>query len=101
MNYKRIARRFRMKTSTIPAIRVEPELRQAAEKILNEGETLSSFMEESLRAGILHRKAQREFLVRGLAARDEAKQTGIFHSAETVLDELKNMLTHAEQQNAK
>jgi hypothetical protein len=64
MNYKCTSRRSKMKTSTIPAIRVEPELRQAAEKILHEGETLSSFMVESLRAGILHRNKQGYFILR-------------------------------------
>ena len=33
-----------MKTATFPAVRVKPELRQAAEEILQEGETLSSFV---------------------------------------------------------
>lgn len=34
-----------VKTATFPAIRVEPELRQAAEDLLDQDETLSSFME--------------------------------------------------------
>ncbi|TCF96440.1 prevent-host-death protein, partial [Paraburkholderia strydomiana] len=36
-----------MKTATIPALRVEPELRRAAEEVLNDNESLSSFMEAS------------------------------------------------------
>ncbi len=86
-----------MKTSTIPSLRVEPELRQAAEKVLREGETLSSFMEESLRAGIQHRKAQQEFIARGLAAGEEARRTGEYFSAEDVFGELNDMLTQAEK----
>lgn len=31
-----------MKTATIPLLRIEPELRDVAEKVLPEGETLSS-----------------------------------------------------------
>jgi hypothetical protein len=69
-------RRFAMKTATIPALRVEPELRQAAEEVLNENESLSSFMEASLRESIAKRRLQREFVARGLAARDEARRTG-------------------------
>lgn len=33
-----------MKTATFPLLRVNPELRQAAEKILLEGESLSGFV---------------------------------------------------------
>lgn len=90
-----------MKSSTIPSLRVEPELRKAAENILREGETLSSFMEESLRTGILHRKAQQEFIAKGLASRDEARQTGEYFSAEAVFDELSSMLATAERQQRK
>lgn len=90
-----------MKSSTIPSIRVEPELRKAAENVLREGETLSSFMEESLKAGIQHRKVQQEFIARGLASRDEACRTGEYFSAGTVHEELSLMLAHAEEQNQK
>lgn len=81
-----------MKSATIPSLRVEPELRQAAESVLREGETLSSFMEESLRAGIQHRKIHREFIARGLAARDESRRTGEYYSAEDVFNELSGLL---------
>src|ERR1700684_3857879 len=57
--------RFAMKTATIPALRVEPELRKAAEEVLNENESLSSFMEASLRESIAKRRLQREFVARG------------------------------------
>ena len=56
-----------MKTSTIPSLRVKPELRLAAENVLQEGESLSSFVEQSLRRNIQQRKAQQEFIARGLA----------------------------------
>ena len=44
-----------MKTATIPALRVEPEVRQAAEALLEEGETLSAFVEKALRQQIANR----------------------------------------------
>ena len=90
-----------MKSSTLPAIRVKPELRQAAENILAKDETLSSFIEESLRAGIRQRKAQHEFIARGLASRDEAQKTGKYYSAQTVFDELHSILIHAEEKTNK
>ena len=65
-----------MKTATIPSIRVDPKLRQAAESVLENGESLSSFVEKSMRDNIRRRKLQQEFITRGLASRDEARQTG-------------------------
>ena len=81
-----------MKTATIPALRVEPALREAAQSVLASGETLSSFVEESLKANIERRKHQRDFIARGLASRDEAKRTGEYYSAEGVLAELDDIL---------
>ena len=90
-----------MKSATIPALRVDPELRQAAESVLQEGETLSAFMEESLRAGIRHRKIQKEFVTRGFAAREEARRTGEYFDAQDVLNELSGMLERAESKPSK
>jgi predicted transcriptional regulator len=88
-----------MKTSTIPSIRVKPELRQAAEKVLKNGETLSSFIEQSLQANIEKRQAQEAFLKRGLVARDEAQQSGQYFPADEVMAELETMLELAENPN--
>ena len=84
-----------MKTATIPALRVEPKLREAAESVLANNETLSSFVEESLRSNIERRLHQQAFIARGLASRDEAKRTGKYQSAEDVLAELTEMLARA------
>ncbi|MFA5371293.1 MAG: YlcI/YnfO family protein [Sideroxydans sp.] len=77
-----------MKTATMPALRVEPELRQAAEDILRPGETLSAFVEDSLRRNVEFRRTQQEFIARGLASRNEAKSSGVYFSSEEVLAEL-------------
>ena len=77
-----------MKTATMPALRVEPELRQAAEEMLHPGETLSGFVEESLRRNVERRQAQQAFLARGLASREAAKQSGKYVAAEVVLSKL-------------
>jgi hypothetical protein len=90
-----------MKSATIPSLRVEPGLRKAAENVLRDGETLSSFMEESLRAGIQHRKVREDFISRGLVSREEARQTGEYFSAEAVHDELRSMLASAEENGRK
>ena len=85
-----------MKTATIPALRVEPKLREAAQSVLCEGETLSSFVEESLRANIERRLHNQAFIARGLASHDEAKASQEYYSAESVLDELTDMLKKAQ-----
>lgn len=89
-----------MKSATIPSLRVEPELLQAAESVLKEGETLSSFVEDAVRSKIQYRQSQQEFIARGLASREDAKRTGIYHPAADVLAMLKAKLDAklAEQQ---
>lgn len=89
-----------MKTATMPALRVQPELRQAAEEILRPGETLSAFVEDSLRRNVAFRRTQQEFIARGLASRDAAKKSGIYFSSEEVLQELDNILVRAKKKAA-
>lgn len=89
-----------MKTATIPSLRVEPELRLEAESVLRQGESLSSFVEQSLRANIERRKVQQAFIARGLAARDEARQTGEYFAAEDILHELDNLRAAAAKASA-
>ncbi|NNM79348.1 MAG: prevent-host-death protein [Gallionella sp.] len=84
-----------MKTATMPALRVQPELRQAAEEILRPGETLSAFVEDSLRRNVAFRRTQQEFIARGLASRDEAKKTGVYFSSDEVLAELDAIIVKA------
>src|SRR5210317_2060528 len=81
-----------MKSATIPPLRVTPDLRNEAESVLKEGESLSSFVEDSLRRQIQHRKLQSEFIARGLAARESAKSSGEYASKEEVMDSLRGIL---------
>ena len=90
-----------MKTATMPALRVQPELRQAAEEILRPGETLSAFVEDSLRRNVAFRRTQQEFIARGLASRDEAKKTGVYFSSEEVLAELDTIIANAKKKAGK
>lgn len=85
-----------MKTASIPSLRVDPDLRHAAEEVLQDGESLSSFIEQSLHANIARRRMQREFFARGLASREDARLTGEYYPAEDVLLELDDMLAQAE-----
>ncbi|WP_322059556.1 YlcI/YnfO family protein [Paraburkholderia sp. J63] len=80
-----------MKSATIPSIRVEPELLDAAENVLGEEETLSGF-EQSIREGIERRRNQSEFIARGIASRDAALRTGDYLPASEVLAKLERQL---------
>ncbi|MBP6626021.1 MAG: hypothetical protein KA187_01260 [Arenimonas sp.] len=86
-----------MKTATIPSLRVAPELRQAAENVLHEGETLSGFVEAAVRAQIEQRQLQDEFIARGLASRDLARKTGGYIPASVVLSRLEAQLAEAKK----
>lgn len=81
-----------MKTATLPPLRVEPELRQAAEAALREGESLSSLIEQSLRDEINRRRMQAEFMARGLAAREESKRTGAYYTVDESMARLDAIL---------
>lgn len=89
-----------MKTATIPSLRVDPELRSAAEDVLKEGETLSAFVEDSVRRQISYRKNQAEFIARGLASLAEAERTGRYHSSDDVLNMMKSKLEKAKATRA-
>lgn len=89
-----------MKTATMPALRVDPQLREEAESVLGENETLSAFMESALRDGIARRRLQREFVARGLASRDDARRTGEYVDAADVQSELESMLKAARSKRA-
>jgi hypothetical protein len=84
-----------MKTATLPSLRVDPALRQAAEDVLLDGESLSSFVEQSVRANIERRIAQDKFIACGLASRDKAKRTAAYVSSDDVMKGLALRLTKA------
>ena len=64
-----------MKNAILPAVRVASSLRKNAEKLLRPDESLSGFVEEAVQRNIERRKADAEFLARGLTHRDEAART--------------------------
>ncbi len=84
-----------MKSATIPSVRVEPELRAEVEALLAEGETLSEFVESSVRQTVNQRRNQAEFLARGLRSLDNAKRTGMYVDADVVLQKLEQRLAAA------
>jgi Arc/MetJ-type ribon-helix-helix transcriptional regulator len=84
-----------MKTATLPSIRVEQAFRDELEASLNEGETISEFIESSVRGTLQRRNRQAEFIARGKASLEEARRTGVTYPAEVVIRELEQMLAEA------
>jgi Arc/MetJ-type ribon-helix-helix transcriptional regulator len=81
-----------MKTATIPSVRVDPEFRAEVESLLGDGETLSEFVEASVRATVQRRRVQAEFIARGLRSREEAQRTGDYVDADVVIEQLQRKL---------
>ena len=86
-----------MKTATIPPVRVEPEFRAEVESVLAEGESLSEFVEASVRASVERRRAQAEFIARGLRSRDEARRAHDYIEADDVVAGLQRKLDSARE----
>lgn len=77
-----------MKSATLPPLRVDQALREAAEAVLHDGESLSGFVLDAVRRNIAQREAAKEFLHRGLMARDEARASGEYVTAAEMLARL-------------
>ena len=89
-----------MKTASIPSVRVEPELRAEVESLLDEGETVSEFVEASVRAGVARRRNQAEFVARGLRSLTDARRTGDYVEAPAVVQKLQRKLDVARRRKA-
>lgn len=81
-----------MRSAVIPQIRVEPELRAELESVLRQGETLTDFVEATVRNAIAFRRIQTLFHARAQAASEEYHQTGISVPVDTVLQRLQSKL---------
>ena len=84
-----------MKTATIPPIRVAPAFRGEIENVLEQGESLSEFVENAVRQSVLKRQNQTEFVRRGIAAIQETQQLGNGIAAEAVIAKLESKLLSA------
>ncbi len=62
-----------MKTATLPAVRVSPETRALIESVLKEGESLSTFIEDSAKRQASWRKEDEAFYARALRSSELVK----------------------------
>ena len=90
-----------MKTATLPPIRVAPDLRQELEGVLEQGETLSQFVESAVRSVVERRKHQAEFVRRGITAIAQTQRTGQGIPADEMVARLEAKLTAAQRSKAR
>lgn len=81
-----------MKSVVLPQVRIDPALRAAVEAVLAEGETLSAFVESSVRRAVEHRLALRDFDARCDAALKHYLVTGNAFSSDEVLATMRRRL---------
>ena len=77
-----------MKTAVIPQIRVEPELRAALDSVLLPGESLSEFVEASVRRAVEYRRVQTDFAARCDASLAAYERNGVSIPSDVVLSTL-------------
>jgi hypothetical protein len=88
-----------MKTATLPPIRVAPDFKRDLEGVLEQGESLSQFVENAVRTTVIRRKTQAEFIERGIAAIEATKKDGGIPAGE-VIARLEAKLAAAKQAKA-
>jgi len=81
-----------MKSAVLPQVRVEPQLRADLEAVLREGETLSDFLEVTVRQAVDYRRMQAEFDARADAAWSRFQQTGAGTPAQELVTEMRVQL---------
>jgi Arc/MetJ-type ribon-helix-helix transcriptional regulator len=84
-----------MKTATLPPIRVAPDFRLELEGVLEQGETLSQFVENAVRTTVAKRKNQAEFIRRGVAAIEATQRDGSGIPTDQVIAKLEAKLAAA------
>lgn len=79
-----------MRTATLPAVRVSPDTRSLIESVLREDETLSTFIEQTLKQQALRRKEDAAFYARGLTAAKRVDQGGKTYTLDEVMASLRD-----------
>lgn len=81
-----------MKTAVLPQVRVSPELRGELEAVLRDGETLSGFVEASVRSAVEYRRVHDAFLARGEQAMQAYRRSGVSRPVGSVLAGMNDQL---------
>lgn len=75
-----------MKAATLPAVRVDTQLRNDLDRVLVEGETASSFIEQAVRGAIESRRVRADFAARGQRAWEAFQATGASVDVDSAFD---------------
>ncbi len=84
-----------MKTATLPAVRVAPQVRELVESVLKEGESLSTFIEEAAKTHAQWRKEDEAFYARAAKASQALHEGGKFYTAEQSIARLRAQVQRA------
>jgi hypothetical protein len=87
-----------MKSAVIPQVRVEPALRADLDSVLLPGETLTDFVEASVRNAVEYRRMQISFAARCEASLAKYERTGVSIPAAQVVGKLESMLANRRKQ---
>ncbi len=85
-----------VKTTTLPPIRVAPNVR----KVLEEGESLSAFMLKAVKEKAELRSEKRSFLAKALARSRKTERTGEFVRGNAVFKRLERVLARTKNNTA-
>lgn len=91
---------LQMKTATLPSVRVKPELRAEVLSLLSDNESVSQFVETSVRESVRRRRNQHEFIARGIVSLESAKRTDDYVDADVVIGNLERKLAFAKANSA-
>ena len=80
-----------MRSATFPAVRTTPENRALVESVLRPGETLSTFIEETLRQKAQWRKEDEAFYARAITAAKRVDAGENTYTHEEVMTRLRSM----------
>jgi predicted transcriptional regulator len=101
MQHSHPRQRSKAKASLLPSVRVETDLRRQVEKVMAKDESLSSFIEASVRAEIQEREMRKTFLQRGLRSKAQAERTGVYYGVDEVMRRMDDILAKAQAKEGK
>jgi hypothetical protein len=90
-----------MRTATLPAVRVSPDTRSLIESVLREGESLSTFIEQTAKQQAMRRKEDDAFYARALAAAKRIDDGGKTYTLDEVMVSLREMTAKKRREVAK
>jgi hypothetical protein len=89
-----------MRTATFPAVRTTPEARALVESTLRPGETLSTFIEETILQKAQWRKEDQAFYARAMAASKRIDEGGPTYTLEETIASLRAQIQRAREKQS-